>query len=424
MKHMAISLETLSPLAIRADHAPGGMATMPYIPGSTLLGGLAAAHRRLRGEQEEEFERWFTHSQMLYPNLYPAAFKDDTTSSLPVYPVPRTAQSCKRHRGFLPEKPEEEDKEYHGVRDTLFDWAVYELVKQQKDDTIATKVLESCEVCPKCGEAMDHFDGYYWHDPLEPERFHAASVDSRKRLRTHTGINRALGSVQEDILYNRQVFEENVLFWGELRLPDDQDSEGFRKFLEDAVSAGLVRLGTARSRGMGKVALSAKEIEPEEDSHAQFKTRLLNFDHELRSYMQSKMQAMGINSPQLAPFYVAVTLHSPVILCDDGLRYYGTIDGKTLGRCAHLSSSPFERIFQVAGMQRVLGWSDLWGMPREHEFAIETGSVFLYACNVEPDDPLFDALYGLEEQGIGRRKVEGYGRILFSDPFHLEVKLR
>ena len=71
MKHVAISLSTSSPLAIRSDHAPGGLATAPYIPGTTFLGSLAAAHRMLRGDQTQEFEQLFLSGKIQYPNLYP-----------------------------------------------------------------------------------------------------------------------------------------------------------------------------------------------------------------------------------------------------------------------------------------------------------------------------------------------------------------
>ncbi len=55
-----------------------------------------------------------------------------------------------------------------------------------------------------------------------------------------------------------------------------------------------------------------------------------------------------------------------------------------------------------------------------NEYAIEAGSTFLFACSRELDDTLMQALYSLEEEGIGRRRSEGFGRICISDPFHLE----
>lgn len=440
MKHIAIRLDTVSPLAIRADHAPGGLATASYIPGSTFLGSLAAAHRIVRGERTPEFEQLFLSGEVLFPNLYPAAFKDEGKDEgknedrekvpIPVYPVPVTAQSCKRHGGFFSANLDDED-EHHGVRDTLFDWAVYKTVEDSDPHSLDTEVLKKrlhvieqhkeCEI-KTCKAAMDHFDGFYRRGDAEPHRLYSAVIDSHKRLRTHTGINRERGSVEESILYNRQVFEEEMRFWGEVILPDTEPSvDDFSKFITEISSNGLVRIGTGRSRGMGKVTVSAQEIEPGEDSSfAAFKARLQNFNQKLQGYMKEWTK----QTP--APFYFAITLHSPLILCDDSLRYYGSVDAETLKYLTGLSS-PLNLLYQATSTRRVMGWNELWGMPRGHEYAIDTGSVFLYESKTALDDYNDDtllALYNLEEAGIGRRRAEGFGRVLFSDPFHLEVNLR
>ena len=432
MKHVAISLGASSPLAIRADHAPGGMVTASYISGSTFLGSLAAAHRMVRAERTQEFEQLFLSGEILYSNLYPAAFKKQwmENTANPVYPVPLTAQSCKRHKGFLPLNPEDEDDEHHGVRDTLFDWAIYKKMEASNFSSTSPKVLQQrlqvlqqYKECSTCKAAMDHFDGYYRRESIEPYRPHSAVIDSHKRLRTHTGINRGLGSVQEGILYNRQVFEEDMRFWGEVRLPDNkQVADAFSTFMDEVGSGGWVRIGAGRSRGMGKVTISAEEMEQDENPFAAFKTRLQRFNQELQRHMKEQVDHGAAIEPD--PFYFAITLHSPLILCDDRLRYYGTLDGNTVMQLANISSPSFTLLYQAASTRRVMGWNELWGMPREHEYATDTGSVFLYTCTEIPGDSILRALYQIEEQGIGRRKAEGFGRILFSDPFHLEVNLR
>src|SRR5439155_15286989 len=127
MKQLYIRLTAISPLAIRADHAPGGTVGATYIPGTTFVGALAAVHRLLRPQKTSEFEQWFLSDQILYPSLYPAIFDDSGLQdrNLPVYPVPKTAQTCKRHEGFL--FPDKEENDAHGVRDSLIDWALFQL---------------------------------------------------------------------------------------------------------------------------------------------------------------------------------------------------------------------------------------------------------------------------------------------------------
>ena len=84
----------------------------------------------------------------------------------------------------------------------------------------------------------------------------------------------------------------------------------------------------------------------------------------------------------------------------------------------------FELLYQAASTKRVTGWNELWGTPRMNEYAIDTGSVFLFSSTVEMNEPLCEALFKLEEEGIGERRAEGFGRLRISDPFHLEGGLR
>src|SRR5579884_3736105 len=106
VKYYALTLRADSPLAIRADHAPGGAASAHYIPGTALAGSLAAAYRLFYPDNETGFQDLFLKEQVWFPNLYPALFKNSETfqnaKTSPVYPLPKTAQSCKRFQGFRP----------------------------------------------------------------------------------------------------------------------------------------------------------------------------------------------------------------------------------------------------------------------------------------------------------------------------------
>ncbi len=136
MKHFSLNLETMSPVAIRADHAPGGVENAGYISGTTLLGSLAALHRLLHPDRDASaFEQLFLSGQVRYPNLYPASFKKDeplqNALNEPIYPLPKTAQSCKRYEGFRQRKGQEgDDDDGHGVRDSLIDMALFALAGQ------------------------------------------------------------------------------------------------------------------------------------------------------------------------------------------------------------------------------------------------------------------------------------------------------
>ena len=130
----------------------------------------------------------------------------------------------------------------------------------------------------------------------------------------------------------------------------------------------------------------------EQDKLNMFQSRLIAFHEVLRR----EAEKVGLKE-SLKPFYFALTLHSPLIVCDDLLRYRGTIDEDMLEQLTGLSSSMFKAVYQCASTRRVTGWNELWGTPRTNEYAIETGSVFLFACSQDLDDTLVQSLFKLEE---------------------------
>jgi CRISPR-associated protein Csx10 len=114
-------------------------------------------------------------------------------------------------------------------------------------------------------------------------------------------------------------------------------------------------------------------------------------------------------------WYVPMTLASDVLVLDPLLRWGLQLDGSTL---AEVGLSGATLVYHTASMRRVTGWNGLWGLPRDDALAIGMGSVFLVRFEQEPD---VSALLRLQEEGIGERKAEGFGRVTVADPFHWEV---
>jgi CRISPR-associated protein Csx10 len=371
-----------------------------------------------------------------YPDLYPASFQHASfkgADNLPVYPLPKTAQSCKRFPGFQPLVGEKVDDERHGVRDSLLDWVAFVLGSDahKKGRPIDLKTLlkplkdqKECLTCTnekKTKKPMDRFTGYYRRIKSNGVE-QLAMTEAQTRLQTRTGINRATGTVQESILYSRQVFEEHTRFWGMVHVEDGL-VQPLQQFINEIGESGLARIGTGRSRGMGKAHLYLSEMPTgERDRFEDLKLRVSKLDTELRDQVKNAFRSL-----ELKPLYFALTLHSPVIACDDLLRYRGVIDEAMLGELLHVPADTFKLEYQNTSTRQVMGWNELWGMPRTKEVAIETGSVFLFSSTVESregQEALLEALFALEEAGVGRRRAEGFGRICVSDPFHLEVTLK
>lgn len=453
MKYFALDLTVLSPLAIRADHAPDGAATTPYISGTALAGSLAGVHRLLYPTAEENFARLFLSEQIQYPNLYPASLKkaekqDDAkkqakkqeeqeqnnsqTDALPVYPLPKTARSCKRFPGFRPLTDHPDEEAGHGVRDTLFDWAIFELGDRSHASLRAgllgeyelpgEKKKQKKQDCRQCGKAMHRFSGFYrrWESTGDGSSARMAQTSVETRLQTHTGIDRRTGTVRDGVLYQRQVYEEGSHFSGIIKVPENEQPAGeLQRFIKQVGENGLVRIGTGRTRGLGKVKIILSPISDKQFGFAAFKARLTKFDRVFQERAGSALRRAGA-SWKPGRFYFALTLHAPALIRDELLRYRGSIDETTLHELTKLSLTGLERIYQAAGTTRVTGWNELWGMPKMQELAIESGSVFLFACPAPANDTLYDALFKLEEEGIGQRRGEGFGRVCVSDPFHLE----
>src|SRR3989449_1992751 len=105
MQCFSLNLETISPLAIRSDHAQTGAESADYISGMALAGSLAAVYRLYYQQHSVQFEQLFLRGQVYYPDLYPATFASEKMQKAlndPVYALPKTAQSCKRFFGFVP----------------------------------------------------------------------------------------------------------------------------------------------------------------------------------------------------------------------------------------------------------------------------------------------------------------------------------
>lgn len=442
MKYFALNLIVKAPLAIRADHSPEGATTAKYIPGASLAGSLASLHCLYYSENTDDFEKLFIAGQVHYSDLHPATLNDpemQNENRVPIYPIPKTAQTCKRNPGFRHIFRGERDKvkegDRHGVRDSLLDWALFSLADKgnrasNDQNTVPPSVLlapfqddKNCSY-PGCDSLMDHYSGYYYR--RDEQNGNMIIADTNTRLQTHTGINRDTGTVQEGILYNRRVFAENTHFWGMVKVADEL-APTFANFIEQVGDSGLIHIGTGRTRGMGQVNINIKPMGNGQEGFRSFQARLQNFNNKLREAVKGFSESTKFPL-DLSPFYFALTLHSPVILRDDLLRYRGSINEEALAELLKLPADQFSLLYQSASVRRVTGWNEIWGTPRTNEIAIETGSVFLFESRL-PQEDVEQVLFSIESEGIGQRRAEGFGRVCVSDPFHsdpfyLEGKLR
>lgn len=396
-------LTTETPLSLRSGRDKGEAGSLSYIPGTTLLGSLASFHSMLRPGKHDQFAQIFLQEQIFFSNLYPANFEsnDLADDTQPVYPLPYTARTCKRFPGFLFNADQEKDTR-HGVYDQLIPWALFALSAEY----CVEPLTQQCSY-QDCHQPVEKADGFYrrgWGiDQI------GKPTKNSKGIRMHTGISRQTGTTAEGILYSRQVIPEGCRFWGTITARNEDLLSTLEEYVAEVTQSQLLRMGNNRTRGLGRVAISSLQIQESEDANA-LAERAGNFSKILRE----EAEKFSVTMPHR--FYLPITLASDVILFDRLLRYQLQLSPDYLAEVWGIEDA--ELIYQNAGRKRMMGWNQLWGLPKTDKWAITMGSVFLFGLPAEPD---FEVLSQMQRQGIGTRRSEGFGQVRVADSFHQEV---
>lgn len=410
-----VLLESIEPLNFSTSRSTSNPETLDYIPGSSVLGVFASVHIKKR-ENKDEFTNFFLNNKVLFGNLYPANFSSkgstnplDDEDELPVKPLPFTARSCKRFRGFRFNAKQEGQKR-HGVTDHLIIWGLFALSEQKRGELIEQR--RNCTFELKhglCNESLDRFGGFYRQGKNRDE---LAKSRLKKRMLTRTGISRQTGTVPSGRLYNREVINEGHKFWGTFYFEDDKLFENFREFAKEVSCQKMLRLGNKRTSGLGLVKIN-KIIPKEGDTYEEFKERVRVFDTKFRN-VATEVQ---VKLPH--KFYFTVTLQSDVVIRDKFLQYRTRLDEDFLHETYNLENT--ELIYHSAGTRLVIGWNALWGLPEEYKPSISMGSVFLFGYNGCLDETFFEKLFEIQNNGIGSHLSRGFGEVTIADRFHWEV---
>ncbi len=415
----AVSAVAETPLSIRKGRNNSDASTLDYIPGSALLGSLVNAHHLMRNNSDELDLLLFSDT-VRFNNLYPAGLPEIADKAvamklellndpeLPVYPFPGTARSCKRFGGFQHDSPYAD--EHHGVYDHLLPLAFFEMSQHTQPEILrphkhCAHKNEQGLVCKE--ERGPQKQGYYRRGD-KPDQW--VSFEVKQMLRTHTGISRTTGTVQQSILFSRSVLAAASCFWGTLQV-DSEAAAALKQFIEEASQAGLIRVGSNRSRGMGRITVRLSGFEP--DTKEKLAGRLQRFNQALKD------AAGDYNLDLKYGCYVPLTLTSDAILVDHLLRYQTFLGPDYLAATHQLDGA--ELVYGHAQPQRIMGWNSLWRLPKADELAIGLGSVFLFGFENTLNDQLVTTLFNLQEAGIGIRRREGYGQLLVANPFHWEA---
>ncbi len=377
MKYYRITARLLAPLMVQQNRQSNAPQGMPYLPGSSLRGALAAGLLRLGGSPEEsDFRFLFLDHPACFPNLLPT---DDPVTLSQV--LPHTSISCKRTPGF-------KGQGGHGVSDILTGTAAGRTEQKSARD----------DFCPSCGDDMSPFPGFWNGNVDTPCAFEPTMLYER-----HTGIDRNTGTVASSIFFTMQAvadFRKDTAS-GKYQ-PQYLSGSTFLSEKQLHILGPLIKgtlfAGSDRTRGLGEFELSIVEIPSPVFDLAGWDRA---FKEKLKSIMKEDLPS-GL--------YFSIKLESHAIVTDRFLRPASGLE---------LSFPDIEPVLKVTKPQTIRGWHSGWGLPKPDDVALSMGSVFLFRYTGDDQDGLKSFLNQLLVTAIGLRREEGFGQFSVCDPLHI-----
>ncbi|AFZ42901.1 CRISPR-associated RAMP protein, Csx10 family [Halothece sp. PCC 7418] len=393
MKTIVLRITAKSPLAIGCRKIGMINEAEDYIPGSVIRGAIAQQILQQTGYQNEDlsqnggdFQQLFLDNTCaIFQNAYPSP--NHQISSV----IPATAVSSKTNPGFHPRG--------NGVFDTLMDRFCAEFYQHPYDPN-----------CPKDTGRVEPFSGFY---TVENGNYQTHSVS--KRLLMRTGINRRRGVAEEDILYSLEVLNETrgetqpSVYQGKILVGDETLTQAIADYINR--NPQRFRLGSAASRGLGKVNIEATVTE----EASSVSSRLQNFNQALQTRWQKWGTLLGNTSKQLQPAYFTLNLQSEVILTDQW-RKTTLLTPAMLQEETGIKDDSLKLHTAYTSYDYRSGWNSAWGLMKDMELVTNRGGVYLFSTT-QPDS-WEQELENLENRGIGERTYEGFGQVQICSPFH------
>ncbi len=329
------------------------------IPGTVLRGALANwAAQALDLEDDATYQAFlhlFVRDGIRFPTLYP--LQREKSFFYPAIPMPRDAFACKVYS-------------YHSL-----EWGTKGQGAQ----------------CSTCNSPTKAVRGkFYPLRTLDPQPF-----KSEQRVEMHIRIDPQTGRVEEGQLFDYVPLEAGQYFVGELRCTDKETWELLQAFTGLAEKEPFdLQLGRATRRGYGRITLWATDREL-------FLWELLP----LQDRVPQKQEEL------------TVILLTDTIVQDAWGRFATGFDAIWLAEEMGFPVSIIEeRAF--AGKRMADGFNTQWHLPRWRAVALEAGSSARLRLEEPVTPELQRRLRHLEQEGIGERRNEGYGRVIFNHPLY------
>lgn len=363
-----------APLVLSAAPEVGNATrTLAHVPGTSLRGAIAT-HLLQRGLRPDSplFQSIFVRERVHFGPLYPCQAWD-RERSFP-FPAPASLLTCKYHAGLRGDDPQA-----HGVVDVLAETSpdrcgadtkpaplipLGSIVQAERDDTGERTLLRS----------------------VKPAICFAA----------HVSIDPETQRAEEHMLYGQEQVPSGTWFAGFL-----WGSAGLLDAIRDAVDGTGVTVGKARTRGHGDLVLHLRG--PGDSYHPVFPGLL------------RPSNTQGLRADEFT-----LTLYSDLIAVDSLLRPVTLVDGAALWFLLGGSgAAPFAVVRGYSATRTILGFNGVPGRPRTADVAVVAGSTWRFRwTDPARREAVHSMLSRAQEQGLGLRRGEGFGRVLVDLPLH------
>ena len=405
MRKLRVTAKLLAPVAIRRDRQSERSGGVHSVSGTLVRGALASLYLQ-RGQVDDTFKHLF---------LNEATCRFGPLDPGPEH-FPLTTASCKREN----------------IKHVLVDQLWYRVAQHYTDGHLPENVEVAWRQCgnEECGADLKRHHGFWGQ---ENGRLPKKSSD-KHYVAAHVGIDRHTNTAAESIFYTLEAL---------LPSSEEKDLQGWLMADDDAFCAlktlltsedYCISVGHHRTRGYGDISLQLAEPIDTDDSAVHIKN-WETWSSELIKFLGSS----PLSVPNLNPedFYFSLSFPTGAVLVDNFLRY--TIDPAEMiswvapmlsvddafpmkDRSPHQlpSGGTMQWITSVTKHERLRGWNAAHGLPRQDEWMVARGSVYVYCFQGTPEEreTLIQQLITLSEEGVGLRRNEGFGRVSVSDDFH------
>ncbi|MGI8783255.1 MAG: RAMP superfamily CRISPR-associated protein [Acidobacteriota bacterium] len=371
-KRFRVVLRLDEPVVV-SRRAQAGMLydSLSTIGGTTLLGALATAMAtRCRFSQAKEqlaespvyqdFLKLFRDGAVRFGPLYRASLDREEAFLAPAVPAPFDRLVCK--------------------------------VKDHHVSAHSYAQGQELPACPICASPLVSPHGFF---PVQRHKDASARAVPDRCEELHPRIDPKTQRVEKGALYGYVAFAVGQYFMGELWCRDGGTWQDLCRAtgLAEKEAASL-RIGKANRRGYGLVTAWIESV-----------------DQPIWSGQPIDQRVDGDEQP------ITMTLLSDVILQDRWGRFLQTLDVATLQEIIGPEVDNVIQIFCKSGI--VDGFYSHLGLPRWRDVALKAGSAVGFKVKAGGGlRALCDKLERVERDGIGLRRNEGFGLVVFNHPVY------